>query len=99
MYSLILPIIAAAQWTGLGLTVGDWTALATLIGSVAFMIYRLGRIMARLNDSIDELNRQNAKRDASLDELTAHVQRHDQQFIRDEERINQLFQLTSKKES
>lgn len=99
MYSLILPIIAAAQWTGLGLTVGDWTALITLIGSVAFMIYRLGRIMARLNDSIDELNRQNAKRDASLDELTAHVQRHDQQFIRDEERINQLFQLTSKKES
>lgn len=99
MYSLILPIIAAAQWTGLGLTVGDWTALATLIGSVAFMIYRLGRIMARLNDSIDELNRQNAKRDASLDELTAHVQRHDRQFIRDEERINQLFQLTSKKES
>lgn len=99
MYSLILPIIAAAQWTGLGLTVGDWTALITLIGSVAFMIYKLGRIMARLNDSIDELNRQNAKRDASLDELTAHVQRHDQQFIRDEERINQLFQLTSKKES
>lgn len=99
MYSLILPIIAAAQWTGLGLTVGDWTALVTLIGSVAFMIYKLGRIMARLNDSIDELNRQNAKRDASLDELTAHVQRHDQQFIRDEERINQLFQLTSKKES
>ena len=99
MYSLILPIIAAAQWTGLGLTVGDWTALITLIGSVAFMIYKLGRIRARLNDSIDELNRQNAKRDASLDELTAHVQRHDQQFIRDEERINQLFQLTSKKES
>ena len=99
MYSLILPIIAAAQWTGLGLTVGDWTALITLIGSVAFMIYKLGRIMARLNDSIDELNRQNAKRDASLDELTAHVQRHDRQFIRDEERINQLFQLTSKKES
>ena len=99
MYSLILPIIAATQWTGLGLTVGDWTALVTLLGSVAFMIYRLGRIMARLNDSIDELNRQNAKRDASLDELTAHVQRHDQQFIRDEERINQLFQLTSKKES
>lgn len=99
MYSLILPIIAAAQWTGLGLTVGDWTALITLLGSVAFMIYKLGRIMARLNDSIDELNRQNAKRDASLDELTAHVQRHDQQFIRDEERINQLFQLTSKKES
>lgn len=99
MYSLILPIIAANQWTGLGLTVGDWAALITLIGSVAFMIYKLGRIMARLNDSIDELNRQNAKRDASLDELTTHVQRHDQQFIRDEERINQLFQLTSKKES
>ena len=99
MYLFTLIPLAAAQWTGLGLTVGDWTALVTLIGSVAFMIYKLGRIMARLNDSIDELNRQNAKRDASLDELTAHVQRHDQQFIRDEERINQLFQLTSKKES
>ena len=99
MYSLILPIIAAAQWTGLGLTVGDWTALITLIASVAIMIFRLGRIMTRLSDSIDELNNQNQKRDASLDELTEHVQRHDRQFIRDEERINQLFQLTSKKES
>lgn len=99
MYLFTLIPCAAAQWTGLGLTVGDWTALITLIGSVAFMIYKLGRIMARLNDSIDELNRQNAKRDASLDELNEHVQRHDRQFIRDEERINQLFQLTSKKES
>ena len=99
MYLFTLIPIAAAQWTGLGLTVGDWTALVTLIGSVAFMIYKRGRITARLNDSIDELNRQNAKRDASLDELTEHVQRHDRQFIRDEERINQLFQLTSKKES
>lgn len=99
MYLFTLIPLAADQWTGLGLTVGDWTALITLLGSVAFMIYKLGRIMARLNDSIDELNRQNAKRDASLDELTAHVQRHDRQFIRDEERINQLFELTSKKES
>lgn len=46
--------------------------------------------MNNLTISIDELNESNKKRDHAIDELTKHVQQHDEQFIRDEARLNQI---------
>lgn len=89
-----LFMLSNAEWTGLGLTAADWCAVLALVGSlIATLIatlIKLIKVMNNLTISIDELNESNRKRDRAIDELTRHVQKHDEQFIRDEARLNQI---------
>lgn len=90
---------ASAQLLLLGMTVGDWVALLTLIGSVGYSLYRIGRIMSRLSDSIDTLNSitrrindDNKARDEKLAEHDRHLQRHDEQLIKDEATLSHVIE-------
>ncbi|MCC4501824.1 DUF948 domain-containing protein [Limosilactobacillus reuteri] len=85
-----LFLTAASEWTGLGLTAADWCAVLALVGSLIATLIKLIKVMNNLTISIDELNESNRKRDRAIDELTKHVQQHDEQFIRDEARLNQI---------
>lgn len=83
-------MLAASEWTGLGLTAADWCAVLALVGSLIATLIKLIKVVNNLTISIDELNESNRKRDQAIDELTRHVQKHDEQFIRDEARLNQI---------
>ena len=83
-------MLATSEWTGLGLTAADWCAVLALVGSLIATLIKLIKVMNNLTISIDELNESNRKRDRAIDELTRHVQRHDEQFIKDEARLNQI---------
>lgn len=85
-----LFMLAASEWTGLGLTAADWCAVLALVGSLIATLIKLIKVVNNLTISIDELNESNRKRDQAIDELTRHVQKHDEQFIRDEARLNQI---------
>lgn len=95
---------SAQEWTGLGLTAGDWCAVITLIillitslGGLLIVILRdkltnpLSEVITKLSDTVDRLIEANKQRDEQYDELTKHVARHDKQFVRDEERIAEIF--------
>lgn len=95
---------ASSEWTGLGLTAGDWAAVITLIillittlGGLLIIVLRekltnpLSEIITKLSDTVDRLIKANEKRDKQYDELTRHVAKHDRQFVRDEERIAEIF--------
>lgn len=92
------------EWTGLGLTASDWAAVITLLillittlGGLLIVVLRdkltnpLSRVIDKLSDSVDRLVKANDKRDKQYEELTEHVAKHDQQFVRDEERINEIY--------
>lgn len=95
---------ASQEWTGLGLTAGDWCAVITLIillitslGGLLIIVLRdkltnpLSQVITKLSDTVDRLIEANRERDAQYEELTQHVAKHDKQFVRDEERIAELF--------
>ena len=95
-----LLILGAAEWTGMGLTATDWVALITLGGSciglligAIKLIDDLRHAIADLNDTIKDMNEANAKRDRDYQKLSEHLAKHDSQFVRDEERIAELFRL------
>ena len=101
----IFTLTASAQeWTGLGLTAGDWCAVITLIillitslGGLLIVVLRdkltnpLSDVITKLSDTVDRLIDANRQRDKQYEELTRHVAKHDRQFVRDEERINEIF--------
>lgn len=95
---------ASSEWTGLGLTAGDWCAVITLIillitslGGLLIVVLRdkltnpLSDVITKLSDTVDRLIKANEQRDKQYDELTRHVAKHDRQFVRDEERIAEIF--------
>lgn len=95
-----LFITAGAEWTGLGLTATDWVALITLGGSciglligAIKLIDDLRHAIADLNDTIKDMNKANEKRDRDYQKLSEHLAKHDSQFVKDEERIAELFRL------
>ena len=95
-----LFMLGAAEWTGMGLTATDWVALITLAGSciglligAIKLIDDLRHAIADLNDTIKDMNEANAKRDRDYQKLSEHLAKHDSQFVRDEERIAELFRL------
>lgn len=96
----------AQEWTGLGLTASDWAAVITLLlllittlGGLLIVVLRdkltnpLSRVIDKLSDSVDRLVKANDKRDKQYEELTEHVEQHDKQFIKDEAKINEMFDL------
>lgn len=101
----IFKLTASAQeWTGLGLTAGDWCAVITLVvllisslGGLLIVVLRdkltnpLSAVITKLSDTVDRLIDANRERDRQYEELTRHVAKHDRQFVRDEERINEIF--------
>ena len=101
----IITLTASAQeWTGLGLTAGDWCAVITLVvllisslGGLLIVVLRdkltnpLSAVITKLSDTVDRLIDANRQRDRQYEELTRHVAKHDRQFVRDEERINEIF--------
>ena len=99
MYNLAF-IITAAEWTGLGLTAADWVALITLVGGLLGvlvggikLIDDLRHAISDLNQTVKDMNEANDRRDADYRKMSNHLQKHDKQFIRDEERINEIFRL------
>ena len=95
---------SAQEWTGLGLTAGDWCAVITLVvllisslGGLLIVVLRdkltnpLSAVITKLSDTVDRLIDANRQRDRQYEELTRHVAKHDRQFVRDEERINEIF--------
>ena len=95
---------ASQEWTGLGLTAGDWCAVITLVvllisslGGLLIVVLRdkltnpLSAVITKLSDTVDRLIDANRQRDRQYEELTRHVAKHDRQFVRDEERINEIF--------
>ena len=99
-------VCAAAnrEWVGLGMTAADWAAVITLLillittlGGLLIVVLRdkltnpLSLVIDKLSDSVDRLVKANDKRDQQYKELTEHVAKHDQQFVRDEERINEIY--------
>lgn len=97
---------SANEWTGLGLTASDWAAVITLLlllittlGGLLIVVLRdkltnpLSRVIDKLSDTVDRLIEANSKRDEQYAELTKHVEQHDKQFIRDEAKINEVFDL------
>lgn len=107
MFSNELYIASTAQeWTGLGLTASDWAAVITLLlllistlGGLLIVVLRdkltnpLSRVIDKLSDTVDRLIEANTKRDEQYVELTKHVEQHDKQFILDEAKINEVFDL------
>lgn len=96
----------AQEWTGLGLTASDWAAVITLLlllistlGGLLIVVLRdkltnpLSRVIDKLSDTVDRLIEANTKRDEQYVELTKHVEQHDKQFIKDEAKINEMFDL------
>lgn len=96
----------AQEWTGLGLTASDWAAVITLLlllistlGGLLIVVLRdkltnpLSRVIDKLSDTVDRLIEANTKRDEQYVELTKHVEQHDKQFIQDEAKINEVFDL------
>lgn len=94
------------EWTGLGLTASDWAAVITLLlllistlGGLLIVVLRdkltnpLSRVIDKLSDTVDRLIEANTKRDEQYAELTKHVEQHDKQFILDEAKINEVFDL------
>ena len=94
------------EWTGLGLTASDWAAVITLLlllittlGGLLIIVLRdkltnpLSRVIDKLSDTVDRLIEANTKRDEQYAELTKHVEQHDKQFIQDEAKINEVFDL------
>lgn len=94
------------EWTGLGLTASDWAAVITLLlllistlGGLLIVVLRdkltnpLSRVIDKLSDTVDRLIEANTKRDEQYVELTKHVEQHDKQFILDEAKINEVFDL------
>ena len=51
----------------------------------------LSEVITRLSDTVDRLIDANKKRDEQYEQLTRHVAKHDQQFVRDEEKIAEIF--------
>lgn len=100
-------IVCAAnngEWVGLGMTAADWAAgitviiliISTLCGLLILVLKDkltnpLSIVIDKLSDSVDRLVKANDKRDQQYKELTEHVAKHDQQFVRDEERINEIY--------
>lgn len=100
-------IVCAAnngEWVGMGMTAADWAAVITLLillittlGGLLIVVLRdkltnpLSLVIDKLSDSVDRLVKANDKRDQQYKELTEHVAKHDQQFVRDEERINEIY--------
>lgn len=97
---------ASSEWTGLGLTASDWAAVITLLlllittlGGLLIVVLRdkltnpLSRVIDKLSDTVDRLIEANTKRDEQYVELTKHVEQHDKQFILDEAKINEVFDL------
>lgn len=89
-----------------GMTIGDWVALISLIASLLFGLYRIGKIMSRLSDSIDSLNKitkrindDNNRRDRKLEDHERHLQRHDEQLIKDETVLSQVVEQIKQKRS
>lgn len=107
MFSNELCIASTTQeWTGLGLTASDWAAVITLLlllistlGGLLIVVLRdkltnpLSRVIDKLSDTVDRLIEANTKRDEQYAELTKHVEQHDKQFILDEAKINEMFDL------
>lgn len=96
----------SSEWTGLGLTASDWAAVITLLlllittlGGLLIIVLRdkltnpLSRVIDKLSDTVDRLIEANTKRDEQYAELTKHVEQHDKQFIKDEAKINEMFDL------
>lgn len=92
------------EWVGMGMTAADWAAVITLLillittlGGLLIVVLRdkltnpLSLVIDKLSDSVDRLVKANDKRDQQYKELTEHVAKHDQQFVRDEERINEIY--------
>lgn len=93
-------LVAASEWTALGLTVTDWVAIITLGGSciglligAIKLIDDLRHAISDLNDTVKDMNKANEKRDADYQRLSEHLANHDKAFIKDEERIAELFRL------
>lgn len=99
-------VFAAAnrEWVGLGMTAADWAAVITVIiliistlSGLLILVLKdkltnpLSIVIDKLSDSVDRLVKANDKRDQQYKELTEHVAKHDQQFVRDEERINEIY--------
>ena len=107
MFSNVVCAAATTQeWTGLGLTASDWAAVITLLlllistlGGLLIVVLRdkltnpLSRVIDKLSDTVDRLIEANTKRDEQYVELTKHVEQHDKQFIKDEAKINKMFDL------
>ena len=98
-----LLILGAAEWTALGLTATDWVALITLGGSCISLLIagiklidNLRHAIADLNDTIKDMNEANEQRDRDYQKLSEHLAKHDSQFVKDEERIAELFRLLSR---
>lgn len=93
----MVPVLeAGTEWTGLGLTAADWCAVLALIGSLIVTLVRLIKVMDKLNNSVDRLDKSNDRRDKVIDEMSKHIQKHDEQFIKDEARINELAEKIEK---
>lgn len=91
---------ASSEWTGFGLTAGDWVAIITLIGGLLGLLIGaikliddLRHAISDLNDTVRAMNDANKQRDEDYKKMSDHLQRHDRQFVRDEERINEIFRL------
>lgn len=95
-----LFITAGAEWTAWGMTVTDWVALLTFFGTIIGLLVGAIKLIDSLRNAIDDLNQTvkemneaNDRRDADYRKLSEHLAKHDRAFIKDEERIAELFRL------
>lgn len=95
-----LFITAGAEWTAWGMTVTDWVALLTFLGTIIGLLIGAIKLIDSLRNAIDDLNQTvkemneaNNRRDADYRKLSEHLAKHDRAFIKDEERIAELFRL------
>ena len=95
-----LFITAGAEWTAWGMTVTDWVALLTFFGTIIGLLIgaiklidSLRHAIDDLNQTVKEMNEANDRRDADYRKLSEHLAKHDKAFIKDEERIAELFRL------
>ena len=90
-----LLISGAAEWTAWGMTVTDWVALLTFLGTIIGLLIGAIKLNAidDLNQTVKEMNEANNRRDADYRKLSEHLAKHDRAFIKDEERIAELFRL------
>lgn len=95
-----LFIVATSELMPMGLTITDWVAVITLAGSflglligAIKLIDDLRHAIADLNDTIKDMNEANERRDRDYQKLSEHLAQHDSQFVKDEERIAELFRL------
>ena len=96
--NLFIP--AGAEWTAWGMTVTDWVALLTFFGTIIGLLVGAIKLIDSLRNAIDDLNQTvkemneaNDRRDADYRKLSEHLAKHDKAFIKDEERIAELFRL------